>query len=222
MNKNAMLAILKNVQSNNVTVENFQSLSDIITDIEKEIRKETNKKTGSANIQKAAENIIKSAKKNHKAQILLHGSWVKDGKQYVCDKYRALQILQPLDLEKIPEDKGEPYKCENFFVEPGFYPERFSLPTAVELKNMITAAKAAGKISEKKNIVYCCENGPVFNAQYLLDAMTATGATFFETEKSRYNGKYVNVCMFYSEKCNAVVLPLVNPAAVAKNDCIAI
>ena len=221
MNKNAMLSILKNIQSNNVTIENFQALSDVIADLEKEIRKETNKKTGTTNIQKAAESIIKSAKRNQKSKILLHGSWIKDGKQYVCDQYRALQIIEPIDLEKIP-DKGDPYKCENFFVEPGFYSERFDLPTAAELKNMIAAAKAAGKISGKKNIVYCCENGPAINAQYLLDAITATGATFFETEKSRYNGKYVNICVFHSEKCNAIVLPLINPAAVAKNDCIAI
>ena len=125
-------------------------------------------------------------------------------------------------LKKYQKTRASRINAKTFFVEPGFYPERFPLPTAAELKNMIAAAKAAGKISGKKNIVYCCENGPAFNAQFLLDAIIATGASYLETEKSRYNGKYSIICILHSKKCNAVVLPLVNPAAVAKNDCIAI
>ena len=61
------------------------------------------------------------------------------------------------------------------------------MPTVPELKSMIAEAKAAAKMNNVRGakIIYSLENGPVFNAEYLLNVIMATGADHLETVEKR-------------------------------------
>lgn len=211
MKKEAMIATLENVKKNGVTLENYNALQALIDDLKAEIRKENNKRTGAANVEKAANNIIKYVKKNDPSRISLHGAWIcKNGRQYVCDGMRALEINSPIQLENIPE-KAQPLDIEKLFVKPD-HAERFELPTAAELKSMIAEAKADAKVKKIRSpkIVYACENGPVINAEFLMDAIIATGAGYLEGTKGR-TGKYTGVCFLASNDCTAIICPVNQP-----------
>lgn len=211
MKKEAMIATLESVKKNGVTLENYNALQALIDDLQAEIRKENNKRSGAANVEKAANNIIKGVKKNDPSRISLHGAWIgKNGRQYVCDGFRALEIHNPIELEKIPE-KAQQLDIEKLFARPD-HAERFELPTAAELKSMIAEAKADAKIKciKKYTVVYACENGPVINADYLMDAIIATGARYLEGTKGT-KGKYTSACFLASNDCTAIVCPVNRP-----------
>lgn len=217
MRKEKMIAVLENVKKDGVTIANFAELEAMIADLKAEIRKENNRRAGAAaNIEKAAYNVIKSAKKKDARQIL-HGAWIsKNGRQYVCDGFRAIEINNPIELEKIPE-KTEPLDIEKMFVMPDHL-ERFELPTAAELKSMIAETKADAKIKGIKSpkIVYACEDGPLINADFLMDAITATGARYLESYKGR-TGKYTGPCFLESSDCTAIICPVNHqPQPIAK------
>lgn len=98
MNKIELKTLLENIKKNGVTVSNSIVLSDTISRLNDEIMAENNKSAGKTDVAKSANNIIKDAKREYNKQ--LHGSWIVDGKQYVCDGYRALEILESIELEK--------------------------------------------------------------------------------------------------------------------------
>ena len=85
---------------------------------------------------------------------------------------------------------------------------------------MIAEAKAAAKMNNVRGakIIYSLENGPVFNAEYLLNVIMATGADHLETvEKSKF-GKYTGPCYIYTDNCDAVISPIVKEPST-KNEC---
>lgn len=208
MKKEMMVEILKDVQKNGVTMNNCLELEKMIADLQNEIRTANNKKCGGLSIEKIAKNIIRDAKKLPKEYF--HGAWVYEGFQYVCDGFRALCIKNQLDLEPVPEkhyNASTSNALKNLFAEPA-ETERFQLPTVADLKSMIAEQKAAAKIQHVKDprIAYFT-GGPAINAQYLLDAITATGATELRTTCGR-NGKWINPCFLSSDDCTALVLPV--------------
>lgn len=222
MRKEEMIAVLKDIQQNGVSLKNYSSIKKMIADLEDEVRHDNNKKSGTVSIEKAAKSIIKSGKE--KPQTALHGAFVaKNGRQYVCDGCRAMEIINPIELEKIP-DHVMPLDVPKLFEKTDF-PECFPLPTAAELKSMIAGAKADAKLACKKNplIVYGIENGPAINAQYLLDAIQGTGAEYLTTEKNPRSKKYLNPCILKSDECTVLLLPMnIDTKLHEKNKCFAI
>lgn len=147
-------------------------MADFIGNIEKDISAETAKKSGRASALKAAERIIKSAKGQPKTA--LYGAWLNSsGKQCICDGFRAVRLIQPLELEKIPENIL-PIDLDNLMK----YSETNSgeplpLPDPAELKTYIKTEKARKKaIKDNTPPVWSFgDDLPDVNAQYLLDML---------------------------------------------------
>lgn len=138
-----------------------------------DMRREANKASGKANIDKAMRAIIKNAPE-HKQQ--LQGAFVRDGKQYACDGYRAIRLNTPIDLPAPPVpctmDIGRLFaEARHNATTP------LETPTLGELKTYIKITKAENKAKygkNKKTILWDFGEGrPVVNAAYLLDILTA-------------------------------------------------
>lgn len=206
MNKIELKTLLEDIKKNGVTVSNSIVLSDTISRLNDEIMAENNKSAGKTDVAKSANSIIKDAKRAYNKQ--LHGSWIADGKQYVCDGCRALEILEPIELEKISDDV-QPVDVKPFF-DSTLNDEVIQLPSKKELENLIKQAKSEMKnngysITGKK-FAYKFECGAIVNAKYLIDAIVATGCNTCMIRKT--NGKYISPLMFRSDNVNAIVLPI--------------
>lgn len=56
----------------------------------------------SVNVEYAANHILLSAGLSD--SIRTHGSWISDGKQYLLDSFRIMEINNPIDLPKLSDD----------------------------------------------------------------------------------------------------------------------
>ena len=144
-------------------------VADIIATVEWDISHDSAKKSGNLSRLKAAERVIKSAKKQERPA--LHGAWIADGMQYICDAYRAARFPEPLDLPKIPENIP-PIDAARFFAAADQNAgARLNLPDVHTLKAYIKTEKAARKAAgDKRPPVWDFgENLPAVNAEFLLD-----------------------------------------------------
>ena len=208
MKKENIKALLNDIKLNGLTANNYKEIEKMINEIDAEIRKEINKKAGCADLEKAANNIIKLAKKKSPGARGLHGAWItKSGCQYVCDGHHAIKIYDPIKLEEITVENT--MNIDQLFNVSDF-PERFALPGVAELKSMIKEAKQAAKLAGRKTrgIVLALENGPVFNADYLLNTIMATGAEYIETQKANKQGKYTAPGFCFSDAAAAIICPI--------------
>lgn len=144
-------------------------IADMIATVERDISRENAKKSGSLSRLKAAERVIKSAKKQPRPA--LHGAWIADGMQYICDAYRAARFPEPLPLEKIPENIP-PIDAARFFSDASKNAgECLNLPDIGTLKAYIKSEKAARKAEKNKTPLAWDfgENLPDVDAEFLLD-----------------------------------------------------
>ena len=140
-----------------------------------DMRTEANKASSKANIDKAMRAIIKNVP-DHKRQF--KGAFLSDGKQCVCDGFRAIRLNTPIDLP------AAPVPCTIDF-DRIFDDARHNAatpletPTLGELKSYIKIIKAENKAKYGKNANRQCilwdfgEGRPIVNAVYLLDILTA-------------------------------------------------
>ena len=101
-------------------------LAQLLHDSAEEVRHAAAKSSGNVNRQKAAERVIKSAKKQNAERVALHGAWMEDGKQFICDCYEAFRLSESLPLESIPENV-QPLTLARLF--PKNQGEPLTLPT---------------------------------------------------------------------------------------------
>ena len=208
MKKAELVALLENIKAcGEVNFLSYGALCQAIEDLNAEIRAENNRFSGSANIAAAAASIIKGGKAS--GNLALSGSWTVDGKQYVCDGYRMMEILQPIELEPLPDDV-KPVDVKKIFTGPEDDSEVFPLPTYGELKSMLQKARAAWRLENgrrKARFLFQIENGPALNADYLLDALRATGADTLKTVRN-HKGKFVSPCYLESDAARVLLLPI--------------
>jgi len=138
-----------------------------------DMRRKANKAEGKANIEKAMRAIIKNAPEYQKS---LQGAIIIDGKQYVCDGYRAIRINTPIDLPIPPvpctfDIAGHFAEAQVNAVKP------LETPSLGDLKTHIKLKKAENKFNRGKNApIIMWKFGrdlPSVNAVYLLDILTA-------------------------------------------------
>ena len=140
-----------------------------------DMRTESNKASGKANIEKAMRAIIKNVPEH---QTQLQGAFDCNGKQAVCDGYRAILLNTPLDLP------APPVPCtmdiDQFFADARHNAATpLETPSQGELKSYIKITKAEnkakyGRSANKKTILWDFGEGhPAVNAAYLLDILTA-------------------------------------------------
>lgn len=209
LEKERLLALLQDLQkTGTVSPGNYTEIEKFIADLQGKILIDNAAKAGKSTVclAKSAAAIIKTAKKNN--QRNMSGGWIgADGAQYVCDGHRALKINTPLALENLPDDV-QPLDASKFFVDMPSDAESFPLPDLATLKSMIKTAKAEAKLQKVKNPKIVYSFGPlVINAEYLADAIQATGASELLTTKGN-KGNYINPCHLKSDDCTALVLPI--------------
>lgn len=175
-----------------------------------EIRREEAKRSGTADRQKAAERVIKSAKADsHEA---LHGAWMTaDGMQNICDGFQAYRLRKTLPLEEIPANVQPLDIARIVITNCG---DVVPLPELSELRAHIKTEKARIKALKKSKELNPSKSAPVWdfgenlpqvNAEYLLNALELLpNCTAYAKAKNHY-------IYFESEAGRGVILPIRKP-----------
>lgn len=123
-----------------------QTLDNFIQTIQKAIADDNAKKSGSFNLKKSMENVLKLARSMpHEA---LHYAHISNGFQYVCDGFQIIRTSTPQELPTLPE-KMEYIDAERIFkaydINNAF---NVNLPTLDELTTILTERKAQVKAKQ--------------------------------------------------------------------------
>lgn len=188
---------------------NSADVQSVIDALNEEIRADLNKSASKSqkNLLKACKNVLKVAEKG--VQDRFDGSWIIDGVQYVCDGYRAIVNRTPLALKELaPQLKPFDVKKLLADAEPNFNAQ-MPLPTLAEIESEIKRLKADAKAHKLRDykIVYAIEfenNVYKFNAEYLRDAILATGADKAYVTRNKPN----YLAMFRSADADCFLLPI--------------
>ena len=208
MKKTDLVALLENIKEcGGVTSDNHDALCQAIDDLKAELRSANNRRNGTVDIAAAANAIIKKGKAT--GIDALSGAWTMNGRQYVCDLHRIMEIQNSVDLEPIPET-ATPIKAAGMFNDYELFTEEFKLPTYRELQQEIQMAKAADRFVfgyMKTKAYYKLKDGPALNAEYLLDALRATGAGSMFT-RTGADGRYDQPCCFEGSGVRVMLMPV--------------
>ena len=206
MTKYEMVARLEMVLNGNYNTADVQSVIDALNE---EIRADLNKSASKSqkNLLKACKNVLKDAEKYGQGRF--DGSWIVDGVQYMLDGHRVIINRTPLALKELaPQLK--PFDVKKLLAdsEPNFNAQ-MPLPTLAELESEIKRCKADAKAHgiKKPKVVYAIKfDGSVhkFNAEYLRDAIMATGADHADITRNMPHYP----AMFRSTDADCFLLPI--------------
>lgn len=173
-----------------------QTLDNFIQTIQKAIADDNAKKSGSYNLKKSMENVLKLARSTPREA--LHYAHISNGFQYVCDGFQIIKTSTPQELPALPE-KMKYIDVERIFkaydINNAF---NVNLPTLDELTTILTERKAqikAKQVEAKTARAYTlytetgaeCEYN--ININYLINALKA-GCTRGTVNK--YNFLFTN------------------------------
>ena len=164
--------------------------------------------TDTKKLAKNAKKIISNAKKIASGNKSLHGAWIDtNGKQYVCDSHRILEINIPIELPivdipihinacKIIEDArhNDTYKIK--------------IPPLEDIKEQIQILKEKKK-NNQRIFVNLGKDQPTVNAEYLFQMSEALGGVdtvYVNKEKPTKYPLYME-----NEIGTALILPCHNP-----------
>lgn len=128
------------------------------------------------NTEKLAKNaklIIMNAKKTVKGNKSMHGAWIEsNGKQYVCDSHRILEINNPI---KLPESETvEHIKCYKMIDD--LKRDDAYILVIPSLREMEEHIKELRERSKYRRILVSLGKGqPAVNAEYLFQMSEALG-----------------------------------------------
>ena len=145
----------------------------LIRDLERDINAEECRAAGRLSPLKAAQRVLKAAQDNPRE--MLHGAWIADGLQCLCDGYRAFRLVDHLPgLPSIPGGV-EPFNVAGCIDPARFFSRPLELPDVAALKVWVKSEKARRKGEGIKTAGPVCwdfgEGLPYVNAQYLIDAL---------------------------------------------------
>ena len=152
-------------------------LASLTLTLRDDIANEEARKSGRGSAQTAAKRIIKNAIARQPREYL-HGAWMENGKQCLCDGYRGVILDSP--LPGLPQAKTAPSAMSlGHILSPSRanHGATLSLPTVGELKAAIKvhdveerARKA--KTKDRKPLTWDFGEGlPAVNGNYLLDML---------------------------------------------------
>lgn len=195
MTNENLIAVLKTAQKEIATPQAYTMLEDTIATLRKEIAVKAAKSAGKQDLYRAMLAVIKSAEKHSPHQRALHGAWLDNGKQYVCDGRMLIENSgTPLDLPTLP-DGVEPMNVQPILRARAEkeYPDVLRCPTVAELKSGIAEQKALAKCNGHKLRGVECHlgGGHVANAEYLRIAVQRQAALQF-TQKTALRGVMTN------------------------------
>ena len=148
----------------------YGELSFLIRDLEAQLRGEVAASKGTTSATRTITKMLERCKKES-FRTALHYAWLdKDGRQCVCDSYRAFRFKEPLPLEPRPDNAGDAIDLDKVMPDGNGYAAT-PLPSAKEIKAHIAIERA--KYTGKRGGFSCTwdfgEGKPVVNAEYLLD-----------------------------------------------------
>lgn len=203
-------AVKKDIESGayNVQPVRYAAICDLIDACKAELAKKAAKAAGRTDLLKACKSVLKSANKTY--NCALHGVTVINDRAYICDGYRMISYpAGAVDLPLLDTEKVKPMDFART-LDHGVFAIEAALPTAGYLDVEIKRVKAAEKAAGRKPARIAVRVGDMFfNAEYLKDAILATGAT---------TGGAVNEkSPLFLEKdgVTAVVMPL-NPGIITQ------
>ncbi len=165
-------------------------LASLTLTLRYDIARDEARKSGRSSAQTAAKRIIKNAIARDEAREYLHGAWMENGKQCLCDGYRGVILDSP--IPGLPQAKTD---LSAMSLDRILSPSRanhgatLSLPTVGELKAAIKVHDAEerarkAKTKDRKPLTWDFGEGlPAVNGNYLLDMLellpgcTATSAS---------------------------------------------
>ena len=172
MDNYAAINILQGIKPfQEISLEQYRGITAILEDLKEDARRKANRAAGTTNIAKAFKAVIKTAKKVNNAD--LQGAFKHGEYTYVCDSHRAMRTTADIAL---PTAKG--INMEVLYkkmLDAITSREELELPDRAEL---MTEVKTCRKAVGRSGIVhYTFKDGLTVNAEYLLDAMEATGTS---------------------------------------------
>lgn len=171
-------AVKKDIESGAYSVlpARYGAICDLIDACKADLAKKAAKSAGKTDLLKACKSVLKSANKTYNSA--LHGVTVINDRAFVCDNYRIISYpAGAVDLPLLDTEKVKPLDFARM-MDHGVFAIEAGLPTAgyldVEIKRVKAAEKAAGR---KPSRIAVRVGDMFFNAEYLKDAILATGAT---------------------------------------------
>ena len=151
-------------------------LAALTLDLRDDIAREEARKSGRGSAQAAAKRIIKNAIAVQPREYL-HGAWMENGKQCLCDGYRGVILDSP--IPGLPQAKTDiSAMSQDRILSPSRanHGAALSLPTVGELKAAIKVhdaeERARKRARDRKPLTWDFGEGlPAVNGEYLLDLL---------------------------------------------------
>lgn len=186
-------------------------LSNLANDLAAQVRMEYAASRGQSNAQRVIVSLLNAVKKEGAHRPALGYAWVDaNGRQCVCDGYRAFRLTEALPLEERPDDVGDPMNLDKVFPNLNDY-ATMPLPSMQEVKAHIALerAKYGRRYSREASKVWDFgEYKPAVNSRYLLDLLTVL------PDATEIYYKPTNMCaLLYakSERGEALLCPVMTP-----------
>lgn len=178
----------------------------LAADLEAQLRQEIASAKGTGNATRTVTAMLNAVKKSDTCRTSLHYAWTdKQGRQCVCDGYRAFRLTEPLELEPRPADADEPIDLDKIIPDTsadGWL--TMPLPTVKEVKAFVAVERAKNR---RAGAIWDFGEGrPAVNAAYLIDALTVlpdASEVFY-----RPGVGLLNPLVFKSERGDGVLLPV--------------
>lgn len=168
-----LYAIMELCKEDNPVINH--ELSNLANDLAAQVRMEYAASRGQSNAQRVIVSLLNAVKKEGGYRPALEYAWVDaNGRQCVCDGYRAFRLTEALPLEERPDDVGDPVNLDKVFPNLNDY-ATMPLPSMQEVKAFIALerAKYGRRYSQEASKVWDFgEYKPAVNSRYLLDLLT--------------------------------------------------
>lgn len=169
-------------------------LDKLAADLAAMVRLECAAKAGGLNATRTVSAMLAYEKKHGNRPALQYQWQDKDGRQCVCDGFRAFRLVEHLPLEERPKDAREPIDLAKVFPASLSGYETLPLPSAGELKAHIALERAAftGKAKDFFAMWSFGKGKPTVNAVYLRDmiAVLPNAVEIFWNPKSIFSPLY--------------------------------
>ena len=170
---NAAMALVPKDDAYAIPGTVFGELSALAADLEAKLRLECAASKGATDATRTITKMLNYMKK-HDSRESLHYAWMdSEGRQCVCDGYRAYRLKEPLPLEPRPENAGEAFDLNGVIPANLRDYAAVPLPSLQEVKAYIAIerAKYTGKRGGFVALWDFGEGRPVVNAEYLRDLL---------------------------------------------------
>lgn len=202
---NAAMAIVPKDEAYPVPGTIYGELTQLASELEAQIRLECASERGVTNATRTITKMLNYLKK-HDGRESLHYAWIdSEGRQCVCDGYRAFRFKEPLPLEPRPENAGEAIDLDKIMPDGNGYASS-PLPSAKELKALIAIEKARAGRGYRGAKWDFGDGKPIVNAEFLLDLVQV-----FPDATEIFHGVGTKICSTMFARCDAgdaILLPL--------------